>query len=197
MQPTRGPSDREIAEGSSTGALFMTVFGTIWALAGAGALGGSAGTVLQLVACALAAGLFIRVVRLRGGARDLPRDDAPRSRERGRIVSRRFNLVFALQGVAIALSVFLLVRYGLGTLVPAVVALIVGIHFFPLAELFGVRAYHATGAALCVLALVAFFLEPAARLPVVGLGCAATLYLTAVYILSFVGKTRRPDAPAA
>ena len=80
---------------------------------------------------------------------------------------------------------------------PGAVALIVGIHFFPLAELFKVRAYHATGAALCVLALVAFFLGPSARLPVVGMGCAATLYATAAYVLASGGKAVRPDVPAA
>ena len=110
--------------------------------------------------------------------------------------SRRFNLVFGLEGVVIALAVVLLGRSGMGTLVPAVVAIIVGVHFFPLAELFRVRAYHATGAALCVLGMVAFVLVPQARLPFVGLGCAATLFATAAYMLCLGGGARRRDAPA-
>lgn len=114
---------------------------------------------------------------------------------RGRL-ARRFNLVFGPQGVAIALSVFLPVRYGLGTLVPAVVALIVGVHFLPLAGLYGARAYHATGAALCAVGLAAFPLAPQARLPVVGLACAAVLLATGAYVLYF-GRSRRPDKPAA
>lgn len=197
MEPRRTPPVRRLVEGSSTGALFMTIFGVVWGAAGAQALGGIVGAITLATSCALAALVFLGVGRLRREALDLPRDDSQRAREwRGRS-SRRFNLVFGLQGVAIAVSVFLLVRYGLGTLVPAVVAIIVGIHFFPLAELYGVRAYHATGAALCVLGAVAFLLAPSARLPFVGLGCAATLFATAAYMLYLGGNTKRPGAPAA
>lgn len=197
MDQARGPTYREIAEGSSRGALFMTIFGTIWAAAGAGTLGGAATVAVLLPCCVLAAALLVWAARLGNGARGFPRDDSPQARGRHGRIDRRFNLVFALQGIAIALAVFLLVRNNLGTFVPAAVALIVGVHFFPLAELFRVRAYHATGAALCVLALVAFFLEPAVRLPVVGLGCAATLYATAAYILAAGSRAARPDVPPA
>ena len=181
---------------SSTGASFMAIFGAIWAAVGAPAVGGAPGTALLLLFWAVAAALCACALRLRRSARGLPGEYSPQTRaHRGRIV-RRFNLVFGLQGVAVALSVFLLVRYGLGTLVPVVVAIIVGLHFFPLAALYGVRAYHATGAALCVVGLAAFPLAPSARLPVVGLACAAVLHATAAYVLC-AGRTRRPDAPAA
>ncbi len=173
----------------------MALFGVVWAAAGAGALGGATRVILLLLSVALAAALCIGAMRLRGGARDLPRNDSTRAPAQRRRLDRRFNLVFGLQSVAIALSVVLLVRYGLGAFVPAAVALIAGIHFFPLAELFKVRAYHASGAALCVLALVAFFLAPPVRLPVVGLGCAVILFATGAYILSLGGKARRWGAP--
>lgn len=196
VEGTRVPTDRKVVESSSTGALFMAVFGAIWAAAGAPAVGGATGTVLLLLFWTVAAALCVGAMRLRRAARGLPGDDSPQARaRRGRII-RRFNLVFGLQGVAIALAVFLLVRYDLGTLVPAVVALIVGVHFFPLAGLYGVRAYHATGAALCVVGLAAFPLAAQSRLPVVGLGCAAVLLATAAHVLYF-GRTRRPDTPAA
>lgn len=197
MEPKRTPPVRELVEGSYAGALFMTIFGAVWSAAGAQALGGIVGAITLAASCALAALLFLGVGRLRRQALGLPRDDSPRAREWRRRSSRRFNLVFGLQGVAIALSVFLLVRYGLGTLVPAVVAIVVGIHFFPLAELYRVRAYHATGAALCVLGAVAFILAPSARLPFVGLGCAATLFATAACMLYLGGRARWPGAPAA
>jgi hypothetical protein len=197
MERKRTPPARELIEGSSTGALFMTIFGAVWGAAGAQALGGIAGAITLAASCALAAVLFLGVGRLRRGALGLPKDDSPRAREWRDRSLRRFNLVFGLQGVAIALSVFLLVRYDLGTLVPAVVAIIVGVHFFPLAGLYRVRAYHATGAALCVLGAVAFLLAPPARLPLVGLGCAATLFATAAYMLYLGGQAKRPDVPAA
>jgi len=101
-----------------------------------------------------------------------------------------------LEGIAIALAVVLLGRYGMGTFIPAVVALIVGLHFFPLAGLYGVKVYYLTGAALCAVALVAFWVAPSARLQLVGLGSAAVLFATAAYILALGGKARRSGAPA-
>lgn len=167
------------------------MFGTVWAAAGAGALGGVTGVVSFVVCLALAAALCVGSVRLRRRAGNLPRDDSPRGLARRRRLVRWFNLISGVQFVAIALAVVLLVRYGLGTSVPAVVALIVGVHFFPLAELYGLRAYHVTGAALCALALVAFLLTPSARLPLVGLGSAVALFASATYVLSLGGRASR------
>lgn len=105
--------------------------------------------------------------------------------------------MFALQGVAMALTGFLLVRYDLGAFVPAAIAFIVGVHFFPMAELYRFRAYHVTGAALCALALVAFLLSPSARLPLVGLGSAAALFATAACVLYFGNAATRSGSPTA
>ncbi len=176
---TRGSVGRETAEGAARSALFMAVFGVVWA---------AAGVVLLVVAFALASALCLGSVRLWRAARGLPSDDSPRAEARRRHSSRRFSLVFGLQGAAIALVIVLLGRYALATFIPAVVALIVGLHFFPLAKLFGARAYHVTGAALCALALVAFLLAPAWRLPFVGLGCASALFATTAYVLALVGE---------
>ncbi len=180
------------------GALFMAFFGAIWAAAGASALDGATGVVLLIVSVALAAVLCLGAVRLRRSARGLSRDDSPQAREQQKHVSRRFNLVFGLQGIAIALAVVLLGRYGLGSFIPAAVALIVGVHFFPLARLYGVRVYHVTGAVMCVIALVALLLAPASRLPFVGLGSATTLFVTSAYVLLFLGgKVMRSSPPTA
>jgi hypothetical protein len=95
-------------------------------------------------------------------------------------------LVFGLEFAAIAAAVLVLVRLGLQSSISSVVALIAGVHFFPLAELFEARAYHLTGAVLCALALVAFLLAPESRLALVGMGSAATLFASSAYML-FVG----------
>ena len=196
MEPTSGSLDREATEGSSRGALFMALFGAIWATAGAGALDGAVRIVLLVISLVLAGALCLGAVRLRQGAWDLYFDNSPRARTRRKHVSRRFNLVFGLEGIAVALAVVLLGRYGMGTFIPAVVALIVGLHFFPLAGLYGVKVYYLTGAALCAVALVAFWVAPSARLQLVGLGSAAVLFATAGYILALGGKARRSGAPA-
>lgn len=191
MNPIHRSVDREAAEGLSSGVMFMALFGVVWAAAGAGALGGVTRVILLVVSLALAATLCLGSVRLCRAARGLSMDDSPQAQARRRRISRRFNLVFGLEAVAIALTVVLLGRYGLGTFIPAAVALIVGVHFFPLAGLYRVKAYYLTGATLCILALVAFLMAPAARLPLVGLGSAAALFATAAYILAFGGRMNR------
>jgi hypothetical protein len=100
-------------------------------------------------------------------------------------------LVFVLEFAAIAVAVLVLVRLDLQSSIPSVVALIVGIHFFPLAGLFEARVYHLTGAVLCALALIAFLLAPESRLALVGVGSAATLFATSAYMLSVGAKATR------
>lgn len=190
-----GSASREAVEGASSGALFMALFGAVWAAAGASALGGATWAVSLAVFWALAAALCLGSVRLRQRARGLTRDDSPQARTHHKHLSRWFNLVFGLQGIAIVLAVVLLGRYGLGSFIPAAVALIVGVHFFPLARLYGVRTYHVTGAALCGAALVAFLLAPASRLPFVGLGSAAVLFATSAYVLLFLGGKAAGSSP--
>lgn len=51
--------DREAVEAASTGALFMVLFGAVWAAAGAPAVGGATGVVLLLLFWAVAAMLSI------------------------------------------------------------------------------------------------------------------------------------------
>ena len=190
MEPTSESPDREAAEGSSRGALYMALFGAVWATAGSGALGSVAGVVLLVASLAVAGTLCLGAIKLRRGTRHLSFDNFPRAREQRRRISRRFNLVFGLEGVAIAFAVVVLGRYDLGAFIPAAVVLIVGLHFFPLTGLYGVKAYYLTGAVLCLLGLTAFLVAPAARLPLVGLGSAATLFITAVYILASGAKAR-------
>jgi hypothetical protein len=186
MRSTPAQAGREVTAGTATGVLNMALFGAVWIAAGTGGIGGAAGIVVLVVGWTLAAALCVGSVRLRRGADSLPHDDSSQARTHRERVLRRFNLVLGLEFVAIAVAVFLLVRLSLVSLIPSVVALIVGMHFFPLATLFEVRTYRLTGAVLCALALVVLLFAPESRLALVGIGSAATLFVTAAYML-FLG----------
>jgi hypothetical protein len=187
--------ERDVAEGSAFGAWFMALFGAAWAAAGASALGGATRVATVAAAVALAAALVVGGIRARRAAGGLPRDDSPEVLDHRRRLFRRFNLVNGLQWLAIAVAGVLLGRAGLAALIPAAVAFVVGVHFFPLAALFGVRVYYATGAALCALSAIALFVAPPARLALVGLGSAAVLFATGAYVLSLARAPRRPPIP--
>ena len=175
----------------AVGVLNMALFGAVWTAAGTGGIDGTVGVVILILGWAIAAALCVGSVRLRRGAEGLPLSDSPQAQARQRHTLRRFNLVFGLEIFTIAVAVFLLIRLGLGSLIPSVVALIVGVHFFPLASLFEVRAYHLTGAVLCALALVTLLFAPESRLALVGVGSAVTLFATSAYMLSLGGKAAR------
>src|SRR3712207_1930114 len=83
MERERTPPARELVEGSSTGALVMTIFGAVWGAAGAQALGGVVGAITLATSCALAAVLFLGVRRPGGEALGLPTDGSPRARGSG------------------------------------------------------------------------------------------------------------------
>jgi hypothetical protein len=83
-------------------------------------------------------------------------------------------------------------------------ALIVGIHFFPLAWLFRFGAHYVTGALLCLVGLAALLVVPVtatlggreimARALVAGGGCAAILWGTGLLLWARGARALR-DAP--
>lgn len=106
----------------------------------------------------------------------------PNSPERRRRAGRLVAIWSSVEGVAILVAVNLLGPKG-AELVSAAVALIVGLHFLPLARGLPQPSYYASGAAL-VLIGVAGFLVPALVGPVaVSLAAALTLWLTAGHLV--------------
>lgn len=91
--------------------------------------------------------------------------------------------------MGIGIAAFACVRFGRPELIPAAIALGVGPRFFPLAPLFRVPLYYATGAAPCLVAAA----TPITALPlgadrglaeevVPGLGAAAVLWATSALL---------------
>jgi hypothetical protein len=98
--------------------------------------------------------------------------------------------------VAIFVATGLLVKTGhLGVLAP-VVAVIVGIHFVPLARALPAPAYYVSAAALVGLGLVSLGVADwAARLTLVSAGAAVILWSTAVFALQRARAPRTSDTP--
>jgi hypothetical protein len=68
-------------------------------------------------------------------------------------------------------------------------AIIVGLHFFPLARGIPVKLYHATGAGLLVIGVAGLVVPAADRAIVAGMGAALVLWATALIII-----LRAPEA---
>lgn len=174
---------REELRGFAYGIFFMSAFGFVWASTGSSALpGGSAFVLTADVVVSLAlisAGLYL--LRAARFMPELPEGAMSSG------VWRRFRIVGVVEGVAILAAVFVLGRAGRPEWIPAVVALIVGLHFFPLASIFRVRAYHATGFLLCAVFVVTVILATASGVEAVwlampGLGSAVVLWATGAFL---------------
>lgn len=144
MNGTEGVGDREDLIGRATGAMVMALFGLLWALGCAGVLvAGALGPILLASSAVVTAILVAASLRLRRAAqRALPSET--RSSRRAAVPAHadlirwRFRLVGVVQGLGIGIAVFACVRFGRPELIPAAAALVVGLHFFPLAPLFRV-----------------------------------------------------------
>ncbi|WP_433453633.1 hypothetical protein ACQPXS_35860 [Streptomyces sp. CA-142005] len=168
-----------------TGLAFLTGFGLAWWLLGASALGESLLPVAALAGVAVAAGVWRtgRDVRHPGG-RPLPGD-----------VRRRFVWINALQWLAIAAVVGGAEASGRPELIFGLVAVVVGLHFLPVAALFRQPRFHvtgtlmtATGAVGCVIGVAG---ESASTVRMtVGVGAAVMLWGTACLV------RHKPTGPA-
>ncbi len=163
------------------GALILPLFALVWAAAGvSGIADARLALTAGLVVVAFAA--MAIVLALRGGrtsemARplDMPED-----------WNRQLTRVNVFQAVGIGLSIVVLVVVGRPEVIPAVVCLIVGMHFLPLARIFGQEQYTWTGTALFAVSTAGFaalsFADGPTSRAVVGLGAAASLLVTALQL---------------
>lgn len=170
----------------------MSVFGFVWASLGVAGLPGAG--FLTAISAGTSVALVIAAVHLYRASATLP--TMPPGTVNHARVWRRFQLIGIAEGIAIGLAVFVLARLGYPEWIPATVALVVGLHFFPLASLFGVMLYYATGALLCGVFVVSAISakipgggESLAVMP--GIGSAFVLWVTAGLLVAFGVKKRR------
>jgi hypothetical protein len=174
------------ATGMTFGATIMFFFGAIWLLLGL--YGGRPSPVslrvgVLVAGMALAAGIGI-MIRTTRQYSDAPPPTAEQSRI-SRQTGKRFGWVTAIEGVAIFLAVVLLNAAHRPQSIAPVIALIVGLHFFPLASLFRRPVYYATGLLGCVIGIIGLLIsDPALCVSFVGLSFGSLLWLTVAAIVA-------------
>ncbi|MFC1437394.1 hypothetical protein ABUW04_03920 [Streptacidiphilus sp. N1-10] len=171
-----------------SGVPFYAFFGLGWLLAGAGHFGGTvtgvAGTLGLLLALTLVL-LARRGARAGGVRQPLP----PLKR-------RQFGQVNAVQWVLVAATATGCVAVGAQGLIMPLVAVVVGLHFLPLAHVFGDLRLVVPGTILTVIGFAGLVTRAADASPgtvftLVGVGCALTLWSTAAWSLSGAIRTAR------
>jgi hypothetical protein len=157
----------------------MIGFGTLWmflAFAFMGWLNWRTGIAIGAVALLLC---FVTVHQSFEAAGMMNARSAPVATVSG----RGFGLILALEWILILASVVIFRRMGRRDIILPTIALIVGLHFAPLANLFGAPLYYFTAGAITFTSLVSFLLPAPKRQATACLGCGIALWLTSAVLL--------------
>lgn len=180
-------------KGNLIGFVVLTGFGAVWWLMAAGQLDGGVRIALLALGSVILAGLIARMVMATEGA-------VATSTPAGADIDRRdreFRTIGIIETVAILVGVFGLSRLSHPEWIPVWCALVIGVHFMPLARVFDVAEYRVTGLAFVALAILVSTLVPLLNGPrqawfvSTGLGAALILWATCGY-LALKGPTRSP-----
>ena len=161
---------------SPSGAVIMGVFAAVWWWVGITA--SANGSTLMYTVPLVMTGAVIATASLRrtGGARPSVAEDA----RRGRLV----GYASGAEGIAIFVAVNVLANIRKLDFLAPTVAVIVGLHFVPLARWLPARSYYVTSALLVALGSVGFTIADAnQRLLIVSIGAACVLWLTCAAVL--------------
>ena len=166
------------------GATILAVFATIWWFIGV--YRSHASTPL-----AYAVGILISLAIVVGASRG-PRETLPQEERERR--GRLTGMASAVEGIVIFVAINVLINLGKAEYIVPVIAIIVGLHFLPLAHGIPVRMYYGTAAALIALGAVGCLpMSSERRTMIVGLGSAAILWITATLVL--VGRGTGSENP--
>lgn len=184
--------------GAVGGIFILIFFGAYWGCTSAFFLSGVFQIAAFLLVGLVTIGCFGLNWLLLRASRVLPEDQLSEDAPTRRSIQRRFGFIFGLEIVLIALAGILLSHFQLTPFITPTIALIVGVHFFPLAQLFRVSAYFLTGVLLALIALVGLGalllgLPIAGPSPYnwslfVGIGATLILWCTVLYMIWFVGR---------
>jgi hypothetical protein len=177
--------DRNALIGMTAGAVFMFGFGMVWLLLGLfRGRPSPAWPRVSLLALGIVLGAGIgtlgwRASRLPASAAQLTPQQLAGNRE----IGRHFYLIFGAELAAIFLAVTVLKAIHYADYILSGIAIIVGVHFFPLAALFRMPLYYGVGSLACFIGLAGFVVtDVRARQTLVGLSLGALLWGAAGWI---------------
>ncbi len=159
----------------ASGVVIMGCFAAVW-WGAAGHLGGT-GSVAWYGA-GVAVSLALIMAALRAGRRGAPLDEAT-----GRRIARLVGWASAAEGVGMLVAVNVLTWVGLADYFVCAAAVIVGLHFVPLARLPHAGSYLVTAAALVAVGTLGCLLPLPARGLFVGCGAALVVWATCLNVV--------------
>lgn len=160
MDRMSSPIPGDAIRGIASGVLFMAFFGTLWAGIGIGAMQGWGWPWLTIVTLLIGIALLGAGISLLLSARNLPDDVSEADAQQGKRTGIWFGIIFAAEFLFIAIAAWICNAVNRFDLFFPIMALIVGLHFFPLAALFRVKIHYLAGALICLIALITLLVVP-------------------------------------
>ena len=192
--------DRSALLGMTIGAAVMFGFGSVWLVTGL--VRGNRSPKWLYVALLFAGVVLGGCIAILGAkASGLPRDSDALTQQQvdaNRRVAQHFYVILGIEIAAIALSVAALNALRYPSYILSGIALIVAVHFFPLAALFRAPVYYGAALGGSAIGLVGFFIDDdGLRQKVVGLSFGALLWATASWIagLGLISVSRMATLP--
>jgi hypothetical protein len=176
-------------KGIATGLCMMAFFTLMWAGIAFGGLHGTAWSPGLLIFLAFAVLFIFNAVKLFRAAKYFPKVTSAADLAEEKRMGKWFGIIFGAEGLGIFVGINSVINLGYPDLVIPTIALVVGLHFFPLAKVFKrtVDYYLASWATL--IAILGFVFTLHKTMPVnyvmafVGIGIATATSLYGIYML--------------
>ena len=123
-------------KGIATGLLMMAFFTLIWAGIAFGGLHGTSWWFVLLIFPAMSIFFIFNAVKLFGIVKYYPALTSEADIAEGKKMGKWFGIIFGAEGLGIFVGINIVVYLGHPELTIPVLALVVGLHFFPLAKVF-------------------------------------------------------------
>ena len=180
---------REAVSGVAIGLMLMTLFTTMWACIANAGLGGKDYHLVLAAFIILALTFLVNGIRMFGKAKSFPAATSEQDVAERKKAGKWFGIIFGAEGLGIFIAVNIVINIGHPELVIPVIALVVGLHFYPLAKVFKrkVDYYLATWATLVAVLGIVFSLNKTLTEPgvfaFVGIGIAVATSCYGLYMI--------------
>ncbi|HVY73209.1 MAG TPA: hypothetical protein VG890_00175 [Puia sp.] len=180
--------------GTAAGLFMMAFFTSLWAGIAYGGWHESGLRFIPVIFIIAVIYFVSQGIRILGLAKNYPDVKSAEDRAEGKRMGKWFGIIFGAEGLFIFLAVNLLIHFGHPELIIPAIALVVGLHFYPMGWMFRrtIDYYLASWAtAIAVLAIIFAMnriLSQPAVLAFTGLGMAAATTAYGIYMLSYAKK---------
>jgi hypothetical protein len=184
----------------ATGLLMMTVFTLVWSGIAFGGLHHTNYWPALLVFPILAILFVVNAIKLFSVAKYFPALTSTADLAEGKKTGMWFGIIFGAEGLLIFIAVNVVINIGHPDLVIPVIALVVGLHFYPLARVFKrtLDYYLATWSTLIALLAIVFVLNKTmtenSAFVFVGIGLAIATSCYGIYMVITGRKIQKPLA---